>query len=419
MRNRTRAVETCLVIFILKVALLAPPARGDEIKDVTFNAPRFSYSRATTEEFKYNGRAIGAGREGFQAIVDQIARLPAGTSIVWSPDYSRCGACSGSEERGSAPRFLYPDLWKQLEAHVAERGLTLSSLYPHAGESSVQPAGARERKREAESSLTIDWDNYCGPETVHDDVLYIVDGRFVGRGDQGFNQVLNTLARLPVGASVTIPRYVHRGRAAFENLGADGVKRENARLHDVAPFAARRGEFDMKVTERKLRLQFDDKLLRGSDRSPLDWGSGERDGHAFVAFGRIVRHDEKPRAAAARLGWSRFDATERHKRQPETEAYYTIDDIKLGQGVAGFAKAMDKLAALPPGSVVHVPVCVRTKGPFVCALIYKGHRHFERTGFEPYFGMFPWLLDVAEKGRLEIEWIPDERKSCGDCQLNK
>jgi hypothetical protein len=52
-------------------------------------------------------------------------------------------------------------------------------------------------------------------------------------------------------------------------------------------------------------------------------------------------------------------------------------------------------------------------------IIYTGHRHFERTGFEPYAGMFAWLVDVAQKRKLQIEWIPDERESCQDCPMNK
>ena len=45
--------------------------------------------------------------------------------------------------------------------------------------------------------------------------------------------------------------------------------------------------------------------------------------------------------------------------------------------------------------------------------------HFERTGYEPYCGMLHWLVDVAEKRKLQIEWLPDEAESCADCELNK
>lgn len=80
---------------------------------------------------------------------------------------------------------------------------------------------------------------------------------------------------------------------------------------------------------------------------------------------------------------------------------------------------MDRLATLKEKSVVQVRVCIRTKPPFVCPITFQGHRHFERTGFEPYVGMFPWIIDVARKHKLQIEWIPDELESCDDCSLNK
>jgi hypothetical protein len=39
----------------------------------------------------------------------------------------------------------------------------------------------------------------------------------------------------------------------------------------------------------------------------------------------------------------------------------------------------------------------------------------ERIGF----GMFDWLVSVAEKRKLQIEWLPDQSASCQDCELNK
>ncbi|MGH7136299.1 MAG: hypothetical protein ACREHD_11205 [Pirellulales bacterium] len=68
---------------------------------------------------------------------------------------------------------------------------------------------------------------------------------------------------------------------------------------------------------------------------------------------------------------------------------------------------------------MQVRVCIRTKPRFTCPITFQGRRHFERTGFEPYVGMFPWLIDVARRHKLQIEWIPDEQESCQDCSLNK
>jgi hypothetical protein len=121
---------------------------------------------------------------------------------------------------------------------------------------------------------------------------------------------------------------------------------------------------------------------------------------------------------AARLGWTRYDANRRHDRAPESTAVYTLDNVEVGQGVAGFENVMQRIATLAEGSVVQVRVCLRTKGPFLCPLIYDGQRHFERTGFEPYFGLLDWFVDVANQRNLKIEWLPDEAQSCRDCELN-
>ncbi len=88
-------------------------------------------------------------------------------------------------------------------------------------------------------------------------------------------------------------------------------------------------------------------------------------------------------------------------------------------GVLGFEAAVQRIAALPAGSVVQVRVCLRTKGPFVCPRTFEGHPHFERTGDRAYVGMLPWLVDVARTSNLELQWIPDEAESLLDCELNR
>ena len=102
---------------------------AQENRGVTLVTPFAPGERPTVANFYYDGRAIGSGREAFQEILGQVAKLPAGTSIVWGPNYARCGSCSGREP-ACLPKHLYPDLWKQLLEIVAERKLTLSSDYP-------------------------------------------------------------------------------------------------------------------------------------------------------------------------------------------------------------------------------------------------------------------------------------------------
>ena len=518
---------------------------------MTFST-QYRSGRPTTAEFYYNGRAIGTGREAFSSIVDRISKLAPGASIVWGPNYDRCGSCSG-DEPGCVPKFLYPGLWKRLERHAENRRFTLSSKFPGPCPMPIgsdgdhnfpkvldyddvetsqfdavldwelanitlnrhddadpflrdksyshrfvaaaaalnefdldlffgrlpenarllvrlvlpkKPASLSEREWSAladsvlatwrrrisepvrlgrlqpmlgappplaaalrtasRSRIAIDWSNFHGPQTPHEEVLYFIDDQYAGRGDEGFGNILANVRQLPAGGRVILPRYEYGGRSAMETLLPEEIAAKNAELRNLVPFARRRAEFDAELARRRLRLEYAAKGLIVTDpRTVLDWQSGDRYCRAFVSFGRILRHDEARRPAAARLGWTRYEDGKRGPggrnpvRQLETDAFYTLNDVEMGQAAPGFANAMREIAALPDGAVVQVRVCLRTKAPFRCALIYQHQRHFERTGFEPYFGLFPWIIDVARNNKLELEWVPDEQESCRDCELNR
>jgi hypothetical protein len=533
------------------IMLLAGPLLGaadapaERSRDLTFST-KYAVGRPKTADFYLDGRAIGSGREAFAAIVKRIGGLPPGTSVVWGPDYRRCGSCSGSEPH-CVPEFLYPDLWEKLEASVKERRLALSSEYPGprpipvgprereampvplpAGDAAAErrfdavldwevgglndrdgflipgggylhrfssegatlgnydldlfydrlPEGSRVlvrialhkridspvrrdsgsalagpvravweerigedlrrgklkavvtapprlaaalRSSPAPERLQIQWSNYHGPKTPHEEVLYRVDDRFVGRGDPGFANVLAAIDKLPPEAEVILPRYEYSGRGAIENYSPRQIDSKNARLRGLVPFAAGRREFDAAIARRGPKVTFEGEYPGKDSGTVMDWDSGDRYGRSFVSSGRIIHHDEPRGPAAARLAWTRYEIGKRgeNRRQLESAATYTVDDVEVGRGVAGFAAAMERLAALSKGSVVQVRVCLRTSGPFLCPITYEGHRHFERTGFEPYVGLFPWLLDVANKHGLEIQWIPDEGRTCADCELNR
>jgi hypothetical protein len=527
-------------LVLLPALLCASPSLfGEETHDVVFSTPDVT-GKPTTANFYYNGGAIGEGREGFAAIVERIGKLPRGTSIVWGPNYARCGSCSGIEPN-CVPKFLYPDLWHELEKAIREHELFLSSDYPgpwlrpvghnlgtntfaaslvdvasekerfdavidwkvgeggfeekgtdlggrhwHRFSSEGRPLDAFHRdlllsrlperarllvrisfnekldtskpddnpaalahsistswrewiapelkrgklkavvttspklaepfraavKQAAQSPFSIAWTNFRGPTTPHEEVLYQVNSDFVGRGNDGFSRTLARLEKLPPNTVVTLPCYQLSGRWVFGSFSPEELEARNAKLNDLTPFATRLKEFQAKVAERKLKIERDDVLLQTRDpRSVRDWDSGDRYGDAFVSFGRIVRYDEEPRPAAVRLAWSGY--------RSESEVFYTLNATDQGKGVTGFAAAMEKLAKLPKGSVVDVRVCLRTRPPFTCPITFEGRRHFERTGYEPYMGMFPWLIDVARKQGLEIQWMPDELKTSADCSLNK
>ena len=543
----------CLLMLITAwagVLLATSIAVGQATADVTFSA-KYQDNPTAPLNFYYNERAVGSDREGFKIIVDRIRKLPAGTSIVWGPNFDRCGACGGGEPMAEN---RFPDLWKELEAIVKERGLALSSDYPGPSPWPVPPEQTEWPIRPAETRLpaalfaenppsserfdavldwkvggkspddfgerhlgywlgfssggkplglydvdllfgrlpenarvlirislpkdaeatnftalaedirhtwehvlsdqvrlgrlnvtmtapvllvetlraraksngqptSIGWSNFRGPSTPHNEVLYELNGEFIGRGDEGLDRVIARIDQLPVGSHIVFPRYVIGGRWAHDLYTEEEVESINKKLQATIPFAARKRELAAKIRERNLKVTFSPWQLSASDKSRntvMDWGATNRYAQAFVEFGRIVRYDERPRPAAARLSWARYNASQlHHERQAEDQAFYTLDDAEIGQGVPAFAKIMDRLAALPPGSVVQVRVCLRTKAPFICPLIYEGQRHFERTGWEPYSEMLPWLVDVARKRQLKVEWVPDEQQSCEDCELNK
>lgn len=509
-------------------------AIAQENRDVTLVTPFAPFERPTVANFYYDGRAIGSGREAFQEILDHVAKLPAGTSIVWGPNYARCGACSGREP-ACLPKHLYPDLWKQLLEIVAERKLTLSSSYPGPSiEGSVNgggfptqvfaesppqdqtfasvldweidpkakyrdrhvitsnsvvldrfsldlhlqklPEGSRvlvrlkanvDDLRDADTQLkyanrvhgewatawgnhlrrsnltasmvapavlvpslkdlaearqkvlSIDWKNFHGPGTPHNEVVYLVNGRYVGRGDAGVDQIISQIEKLESGWKVQLPHYRLTGRYATERFGRDELRGLNEELSNIVPFADRRKELIDKIISKTGEVVTGSKQGSPDGGTILSWSSGDRYAFKIASFGRIIYHDQTPKPTALKLSWTGYNAGQRRDRKLETSAHYTVNDEEVGEGVEGFAKAMQRVEALAEGSVIHVKVCLRTSGPFRCPLIYGGQRHFERTGFEPYFGMFDWLLDVAEKRKLEIEWLPDESVGCEDCELNK
>lgn len=402
-------------ILLLLLLLIALPLSAEEIKDVTFT---MSGEREESVAFSFEGKKVGAGRKGFQAVVDRVSKLPSGTSIVWGPDYDRCGACSGAE---FTPREGYPMLWAELEEQVRTRGLTLSSSYP-----GPFVRSAKRTARKGDADFNISWQNYRGPKTKHEEVLYLANGEYLGRGDDALMALLARLRKLPAGSTVSMPRYEYSGRWVSEAEDKDALIARNETLAELTPFKERRAEFHAVIAKQKLKLGYEYHSPKRNAVSVMDWSAGDRYAIAIASFGRIVRNDEKPSAAAVVLGWKDYEAglqrsdDGKHRpRRSEITATYTLNEEPLGKGVPAFAQAMERLAELPAGSVVQVRVCLRTKGRFLCPLVYDNQRHFERTGFEPYAGMFPWLLAIAREHELQIEWLPDEGKSCQDCELNK
>ena len=518
--------------------LLAAELRAQEVSDVALYTPYRSEHRDFTTLY-FNGRAVGTDPSSRQAVIDHIANLPAGTSIVWGPYYNRCGACG--PEPANVLASVDPVLWQKMEAAMTARGV-VSKAYPgpwprstfkqpqpalpkaitadqlpaaitfaatldwqlgppydaderpvredfgdqrkhhftangkeldeygyhtllgrvpgqhvlirisidpqldvakkknllseHAGEVArkwdddladavrlsklqvalVASAPLAAALQELPQTLKINWSNFHGPNTPLEGVLYFANDEYVGRGDAGLDEVIARMQKLPRGSFVSYPQYSLGGRVVHETLSEDEIESQNKQLKKLVPFSARRKEFLQVINKGELEVSDSHHgFLRKANRvSVRDWEAGDDYGVAFASFGRIVRHNERRSPAVAALGWSRWNP-----REPESTAVYTFNSEETGAGAVGFEAALKRLARLPAGSVVQVRACIRTQAPFTCPIVFQDAPHFERTGFEPYCGMYPWLIDVAQQHKLQIEWIPDEAKSALQCELSK
>ena len=344
-----------------------------------------------------------------------LGRLPKDSSVLLRINIDRRIASSGDDERISELIESIRYVWQHWIAQPIQLGQSTATIV-----APTELAAAIESVSAKDQHLAMDWTNFRGPSTPHEAVLYQLNDEYVGRGDEGFSRILERMKQLQIGAQVFVPIYEYRGRWASEHFLPDERTSENKKLKSVIPFATHRLKFNELVNDRKLNLEWQSVGLRSDPpRTVRDWESGDRYGNAFVSYGRIVRHHEQPSPPSARLTWKNYEVGRRADREVESRAVYVLDDVELGQDIKGFAKAMERISALPAGSVVHVAVCIRTEGPFVCPITFEGCRHFERTGFEPYFGMYPWLLQVARERKLQIEWIPDQEESYVDCELAK
>ncbi len=263
--------------FITTVALvlISAPHSYSQSPDVTFSTD-YESGKPKTANFNFEGQPVGEGRDGFEAIIEKLRKVPIGASVVWGPDYSRCGACSGAEP-ACVPKFLYPDLWDELTQIAKERSFVLSSNYPSAAPIRLhiektnqdlikQPGGPQ--------ALSIRWTNFRGPNSPHEAVLYQLNGKVVGRGDAGFDEICRAVTKLTPGAQVNVPQYVLGGRWAWESFTESEMKAHNDRLRAVVPFAARKSEFSDLLKRLQLRLVRTEWQVRSEAISDgADWGS--------------------------------------------------------------------------------------------------------------------------------------------------
>jgi hypothetical protein len=486
------------------IGMMVAHSRADErpVEDVTiWWSPWYRRDPGPIMLF-VNGVLVGADRDGMEAVLEVVRKLPQETSVVWGPDCAK--SWTASRFKSTVPE-AFPDLWGQFRDVARANGLILSSGF-YGGYSApwvssvakVVPAGGPRGRddvlirwefippksleifigeksvgRDAEGVLAVkkvletvhgdqtirfvlaknrgqdlnevlswdalvdytfestlagvierrnlraiietpeefmlatekaarhvrfDWRNYdYFRETPHERVIYLIDGKVMGIGDPGMDAVLAFLRKQQEGTLLTIPQF------STSKFVQDVDK-------DRVPFSSRRNEFQEIVKSRRIEIDYAWTVPMSNFKADAI--------HPFLSLGHLVRDGETPKNADMILSWKDYAATDLDadpEPDPE-EAIYTLDNRDVGKGMAGFLAALRQIEALPKAAVLRLdPVCIRTKGPFPCPIMLAGHRHFARTGREPYLSLVELLVDVVAQRALKVELIPDEAKAEFSC----
>ena len=254
----------------------------------------------------------------------------------------------------------------------------------------------------------FEWRNFESKATPLAEVIYLVEGKVAGTGDSGFDAVLKRLRELPRDAYVEYPQYHLHPQAFF----GQSKYRQEFESQDLVPFGKRRTELDNLVkgsgfAVKRIRVFYWPKP-KYEDR--VD--ENEKEGWflaSLLRFAVIVRDGAKPAQADVIISWTK---TRDERRHANSEATYLYNGEKIGSGTRTFLAVLKRLESLKDGATVRIdPVCIRTHAPFACPIVWKGQRHFETTGKEPFRGLVDLLAELAERKRLHVEVIPDEGKN--------
>lgn len=418
MGRRTIGWLSCIVWFCCQAQAMSADEKPGEEEDyggdlvLQWFPP--AYEPNKTVELALNQRRISDGEKGMREFLDRARTLPQGGAILCGPrpEYFAAGPVGVP----LAPN-AFPELWTELQRIVAERGLNISwSGYsndhrvrsPHASYLDV-----RARQMPVLPVLDLQWRNYPVKGAPRDQVVYVVNGRYVGLGDRGFDEVLKRVQALPLQAELLYNRYEMQAKPAI------GVSdRERLAWQELLPFNARKADLDRLCTEKQLKVR---RLFQ------LYWPKPDNDDRfdevqplayyaTMLRIATIIRGGQTPTPPKIKLSWKWDRANQPDSRgivkaAMTGEATYYVNDAEVGKGTTGFLAAIEKIKTCKAGDVIQInPACIRTKGPFSWALVSPGHRLFETTGTEPFQGLVDILADVVERQRLRVELIPDEGK---------
>lgn len=171
-----------------------------------------TYSAAAL--FVWNGKEVGRGDRGFEEILRRMRLLPRGSRILVYPYFLEPETGPGMSSP-SDDLFGLPFDWEGMAPIVVERDLrVIWSPFDHQGRILPQFVGDWHYRwtdcKDCDASIT--WKNYDGFGNPGE-AIYVWNGREVGKGLDGFVEVLSHLDRMKPGSKVVIfPQYVNPRR---------------------------------------------------------------------------------------------------------------------------------------------------------------------------------------------------------------
>jgi len=187
-----RCAAAIAILWFSTTAALRCQADDAPIEDVTI---RWTPWHRKYPEIKLfvNGELVGADREGMEAVLAIVRKLPRGTSIVWGPDTDKMGGGPGG-----GPNVVrhFPQEWTHLKNIAHENGLTLSSspfpgrAWPNLEEVTKVVAAGGPR---GDEDIVVSW--YC----PHGETLELLP---FGKETEGILALKRHLETQPAGRTV-------------------------------------------------------------------------------------------------------------------------------------------------------------------------------------------------------------------------
>ena len=135
--------------------------------------------------YVFDGESMGRGDDGFCRVSAKARQMPPGSVLLVLPDYN------GKHRGSTAPLRIHGTA---LEDTVQQRRVAIAV---------AQADGvARNLKGEIEMH-TLTWTDYDG-ESDSDRAVYVLDGKPVGRGEEGFHQVLAHFEEITPGSVLLV-----------------------------------------------------------------------------------------------------------------------------------------------------------------------------------------------------------------------